>query len=129
MNRKTPRPTGHMIQRARQLRRDSSIPERLLWSRLRDARCGGLKFRRQRPVGPYVTDFFCASAGVVVELDGRSHDERQVYDDKWQRFLEQQGFRVLRFSNDRLLQDLDGVVEAIATACLPSPGPAGHPLP
>ncbi|MGC9455835.1 MAG: endonuclease domain-containing protein [Phycisphaerae bacterium] len=112
-----------MIQRARQLRRSSSFPERLLWSRLRNGRCAGLKFRRQHPIGPYVADFFCPSAGVVIELDGRSHDEQVDYDRVRQEFIERQGLRVLRFTNDRLLRDLDGVVEAIAGACLPSPGP------
>ena len=129
MFREKPRPSKFMIAQARRLRRASSFPQRLLWSRLRNGRCGGLKFRRQHPVGRYVADFFCASAGVVVELDGRSHDGQASADAQRQLFLEQQGLTVIRISIDRLLQDLDGVVEGIAQACSPSPGPSDHPLP
>ena len=84
MKRKTPRATEHMVARSRQLRRESSFPERLLWSRLRNGRCAGLKFRRQQPLGPYVADFFCPSARVAVELDGRSHDGREDEDNQRQ---------------------------------------------
>ena len=129
VKRRTPRTSRHMTGRARQLRRQSSFPERLLWSRLRNGRCGGIKFRRQHPLGAYVVDFFCASTGVVVELDGRSHEERGEYDLKRQAFLQGLGLRIIRFSNDRLLRDLDGVVEGIWEVCIPSPGPSGHPLP
>jgi very-short-patch-repair endonuclease len=121
-----------MIARGRQLRRESTFPERLLWSRLRDRRCGGLKFRRQQPIGPYVADFFCASIGVVVELDGRSHDDQGDFDRQRQAYLERQGLRVIRVTNDRVLADLDGVVEALTAACMqtpPSPGPSDPPLP
>ncbi len=128
MRRKTPRASGHMIERGRRLRRESSFPERLLWSRLRNHRCGA-KFRRQQPLGPYVADFFCASAKVVVELDGRSHDGMEAQDRQRQEYMEQQGLTVVRFTNDRVLADLDGVVEAIAGLCTPSPGPSGRPLP
>ena len=117
MSRKNPRASEHMIARARELRRESTFPERLLWSRLRNGRCAELKFRRQQPLGPYVVDYFCASARMVVELDGHSHEERDAQDEKRQEYLEQQGLRVIRFSNDEVLANLDGVVEAIATAC------------
>ncbi|MBN1942440.1 MAG: endonuclease domain-containing protein [Phycisphaerae bacterium] len=126
MNRKSPRASKHMIARSRQLRRDSSFPERLLWSKLRNHRCDELKFRRQHPIGPYVVDFFCASVGVVVELDGRSHEDQLFQDMKRQKYLEQQGFRVIRFTNDQLLSDLDGVVEAIIEACNPSHSGGGQ---
>jgi len=91
-----------------------------------------MKFRRQHPVGSYVVDFFCASAGVVVELDGRSHDDQQAADRRREEYLERKGLRVIRFTNDRVLADLDGVAEAIALECMgirPSPGPLGRPLP
>jgi very-short-patch-repair endonuclease len=128
-----------MITRGRQLRQRATVPERLLWGRLRDGRCAGLKFRRQQPLGEYVVDFFCATSRIVVELDGRSHEGRGVEDEVRQELLERQGIRVLRFTNDQVLADLQGVVEAIAAVCVPrdssiprkapSPGPAGHPLP
>ncbi len=132
MPRKIPKARKRMIARGRRLRRESTFPERLLWGRLRNHRCAGLKFRRQHAVGPYVVDFFCASERIVVELDGRSHDDRGPQDRERQDYLERQGLSVMRFSNDRLLADLDGVVEAIAAACPaapPSPGPSGRPLP
>jgi very-short-patch-repair endonuclease len=103
-----------MIARGRQLRRKSSVPERLLWGRLRNGRCGGVKFRRQQPVGPYVVDVFCADARVAIELDGMSHEGQAEGDDIRHRYLEAQGFKVLRFTNKTLLKDLAGVVKAIA---------------
>ena len=116
MERKIPPASKHMIARGRRLRRDSTIPERLLWGRLRDHRCAGLKFRRQQPVEPYVVDFFCAEARVVVELDGRSHEGQEDPDEERHRYLEEHGLKVLRFTNDRLSRDLVGVVKEIAFA-------------
>jgi very-short-patch-repair endonuclease len=119
--------SDHMIARGRQLRRDSTFPERLLWGQLRDRRCANLKFRRQQPFGPYVADFFCESPRVVVELDGRSHEGRQAYDAERQQYLERQGLKVIRFTNDAVLTNLSGVVEAIAAACgSPSPSERGQ---
>ena len=107
-----------MIGRARTLRRKSTFPERLVWSRLRDRRCYGLKFRRQHPIGRFVADFFCETAGVVVELDGRSHADQAKYDWIRQQWLEQQGLRVLRFPHARVLEDLHDLIESIAAAFL-----------
>ena len=106
-----------MIARARQIRQELTFPEQLLWKRLRDGRCLGLKFRRQHPVGPYVVDYFCPSARVVIELDGRSHEGRGPEDHKRQRYLVRQGLTVLRFTNNQVLADLKGVVKSIATLC------------
>jgi very-short-patch-repair endonuclease len=105
-----------MTGRGRQLRQASFVPERLLWGRVRNSRIG-IKFRRQVPLGPYVVDFFCVEAGLIVELDGRSHDETGQGDLQRQAFLESKGWRVMRFSNDTVVTDLDGVVEAIARQC------------
>jgi very-short-patch-repair endonuclease len=101
-----------------------TFPERLLWGRLRDGRLAGLQFRRQHPVGPYVADYLCLSANVVIELDGRSHDGRADQDRQRQDYLERQGLRVIRFSNDSVLQNLTGVLEAIARVCKKVPPPA-----
>jgi very-short-patch-repair endonuclease len=116
MERRIPPASPHMIARGRQLRRKLSFPERLLWGRLRNGRCGGVKFRRQQPVGPYVVDFFCADARLVIELDGMSHEGQAEGDEIRHRYLEAQVFRVLRFSNKTLLKDMKGVVKAIAYA-------------
>ena len=104
-------------QRARQLRHDATIPEQLLWGRLRNRGLAGLKFRRQHPVGRYVADFYCHEYQLAVELDGESHDARGAYDAKRTEFLSQQGIRVLRVLNDDLLRDLDEVLMAILLAC------------
>jgi very-short-patch-repair endonuclease len=134
MNRKRPNVSKHMTSRARRLRQQASFPERLLWGKLREQACGGLKFRRQYPIGPYIVDFGCVPAGVVIELDGRSHDEQAAYDVARQEYLQGLGWLVLRFSHDRLLQELDAVVTIIVSTCVerneePSPGPTGRPLP
>ena len=105
-----------LIRRARQLRRDMTAPERRLWYALRDHRLNGSKFRRQVVVGPYIVDFHNHSARLVIELDGDSHAERGAYDHDRQAWLKAQGFRVLRFSNDDVLNHIDGVLEAIILA-------------
>ncbi|MDD4890980.1 MAG: DUF559 domain-containing protein [Phycisphaerae bacterium] len=112
-----PNEPRHMIARARQLRRDAPFPERLLWSRLRAGRCAGLVFRRQHPIGRYVADFFCLQSRLVVELDGKSHETTVAEDEVRQQFIESRGLRVLRFTDDELLGNLDAVVRAIALAC------------
>ncbi len=101
-------------ERSQQLRTNSTFPEQRLWSMLRARQLGGMKFRRQHPVEPYVVDFLCASAKLVIELDGESHDGRLRYDDRRTQHLEDLGFQVLRVTNDDVLTNLDGVMELIA---------------
>ena len=101
---------------SREMRREAPVPERLLWRALRDRQIDGLKFRRQHPVGPYIVDFFCRSAGLVVELDGDSHMGRAEYDVARENYLVRAGLRVLRVGNDDVLQGLEGVCDAIALA-------------
>src|ERR1043166_7148920 len=95
--------------RARQLRRDSTLPEHVLWKILRGGRLKGLKFRRQHPIVPYFVDFYCHDAKLGIELDGISHNGRAEEDRRREAFLKRQGLTVLRFSNDDVLQNLDGV--------------------
>jgi very-short-patch-repair endonuclease len=102
--------------RARKLRRESTIPERILWGLLRDRRLAGLKFRRQVPVGAFVVVFACQETKVVVELDGLSHVGRGEQDDARQRFIESQGWRVVRVTNDELLHSDEAVAHAIVRA-------------
>ncbi|HEY9218648.1 MAG TPA: DUF559 domain-containing protein [Phenylobacterium sp.] len=99
---------------ARSFRRRPSETERLLWKLLRDRRLEGYKFRRQVPLGPYVVDFACLRPRLVVEADGPFHDA--AYDDRRDAFLQEDGFRVLRFPNDKILLWPDYVVDAIAEA-------------
>jgi very-short-patch-repair endonuclease len=99
--------------RARAPRKEAPVPERLLWSRLRAGQLAGVRFRRQHPLGPYILDFYCASRNLAIELDGMSHDERVDYDARRTAYLESAGLHVVRFSDDEVLTDLDGVVQRI----------------
>lgn len=101
--------------------------EALFWEQVRAGRLRGYKFKRQVPISPYVVDFLCVAAKLVVELDGPPHDsaERRARDQDRTRWLEQQGFRVLRFSNDRVLGGCDLVLRDVLGAIEGhSPSPA-----
>ena len=94
---------------ARELRRRMTDAKNKLWLYLRNSRHGGFKFRRQVPLGPYVVDFLCERARLVVELDGGHHCERVGYDSERTAWLGAQGYRVERFWNTDVLQNLEGV--------------------
>jgi very-short-patch-repair endonuclease len=102
---------------ARKLRSNPTDAEMRLWSRLRRKQVDGHRFRRQVPLGSYVVDFACLEARLIVEVDGGQHGERDAARTAW---LEAQGFRVLRFWNNDVLENTDGVIEAIRGA-LPPP--------
>ncbi|MBI3837974.1 MAG: endonuclease domain-containing protein [Planctomycetia bacterium] len=110
-------PAEQTINRARQLRRNATFPERLLWGNLRAGRLAGLKFRRQHPIGPFVADFYCDESKLVIELDGNSHDGRAKADRSRASYLAGVGLRVLRIANDDVLRELDEVLAAILAAC------------
>ncbi|MGJ7571787.1 endonuclease domain-containing protein [Variovorax sp. RB2P76] len=114
--------------RARSLRETPTDAESLLWSHLRDRRLGNYKFRRQRPIGPYFADFACLDEKLVVELDGGQHVEAADYDENRTRFMEAQGYRVLRFWNNEVLTQTDAVRERILQA-LQEDNPHPNPLP
>ena len=101
---------------ARKLRREQTDVERKLWFALRGRQFAGFKFRRQQPIGPYIADFVCFEARLVVELDGGQHgsDRGAVYDDKRTDFLRKDGFRVVRFPNHEINSGFDDVLDAIA---------------
>ena len=99
---------------AKSMRREPSATERLLWKILRDRRLGGLKFRRQVPIGPYVADFVCLRHRLIVEADGPHHDtEHDQVRDAW---LGGQGFKVIRFRNEEFERGPDLVLSAILVA-------------
>jgi very-short-patch-repair endonuclease len=102
-------------ERARRLRRNSTNAETKLWSRLRSRGVNGYKFVRQEPIGPYVVDFVCREQRLVIEVDGGQHatDKRDVERDVW---LKQHRYRVVRFWNNDVLGNIDGVLETIAAA-------------
>ncbi len=87
-----------------------------MWYLLRNRRLAGYKFRRQAPIGKYIVDFLCYERRLIIELDGGQHQEQADYDNERTRWLESKGFRVIRFWNNEMLQETDGVQEAILTA-------------
>jgi len=99
--------------RARQLRDDASTPERVFWSRVRDRRLRGLKFRRQHSIGPYIADFYCHDAELVVELDGRTHADRIESDRARDAWMHERGITVVRIPVWKLSQDPDGLIEVL----------------
>ena len=99
-----------------------------LWRILRDRRLSGFKFRRQVPVGPYIVDFLCVGAKLIVEADGSQHAE-SLRDNIRDAYLANQGWKVLRFWNNEVLQNREGVLETIYAHARPSSGPSGHLLP
>jgi very-short-patch-repair endonuclease len=115
------------VQRARSLRKDMTDAERLIWFALRDRRFAGWKFRRQVPFDQYILDFVCFDAKLVIEVDGGQHDERAEYDARRSAHLEKSGFRVVRFWNNEVLQNLDGVLTMIELS-LRADGEAPSPL-
>jgi very-short-patch-repair endonuclease len=111
------------IPRARRLRRHSTDAERKLWNRLRSRSLDGCKFVRQEPIGPYIVDFICRERRLVVEVDGGQHatDPRDAIRDQW---LVDHRYRVLRFWNNDVLGNMDGVLETIANALQVESSPA-----
>ena len=102
--------------RARRLRKEMTDAERRLWSRLRKRQLFGCRFRRQFPMGNYIIDFVCLEHRLIVEVDGGQHSEQVDYDSARTAWLEQQGYRLLRFWNDVVLSETDSVVTSIAEA-------------
>jgi very-short-patch-repair endonuclease len=100
--------------KARQLRREPTNAEQLLRQRLRFWQVNGFKFRRQQPLGPYIVDFTCLQTKLIIEIDGGQHMEQAEYDAKRDAWLRDQGFVILRFWNNDVLKNIDGVLEMIA---------------
>ncbi len=116
-----------LILRARELRRDQTEAEKVLWTILRSRQMEGFKFRRQEPIGSYIADFVNYERKIVIELDGGQHamNEGQKRDQKRDQWFRDQGFRVLRFWDHEVLQNSDSVLETIRQAMLtPSPYPS-----
>ena len=115
------------IARARNLRSNMTQAERRLWYHLRNRRFDGWKFRRQVSLGDYVVDFICASARLIIEVDGGQHMERSEADVTRTAWLNSQGYRVLRFWNNDVLGNLEGVAVVITQALNDSPSPRPSP--
>lgn len=127
--------TPGRLDRARSLRRTDADAEIRLWHALRSRQLTGWKFRRQHPVGPFVVDFVCLAASLVIEVDGAHHAEQRAKDDARTRFIESKGFRVVRFDDGQVLNALKAVLEVIRLALEdarptePTPAPHPNPLP
>ncbi|MEW5942975.1 MAG: endonuclease domain-containing protein [Pseudomonadota bacterium] len=114
---------GNLTPVAKFLRKNSTDAERALWRHLQARRLAGHKFRRQQPIGRFVVDFVCLEHRLIIELDGGQHadSEADARRDKW---LNEQGFQILRFWNNELLTNLEGVLTRIQAALPPSPLPS-----
>ncbi|MFN6536423.1 MAG: endonuclease domain-containing protein [Nostoc sp. EkiNYC01] len=99
---------------ARQMRREPTPAEKLLWQRLRHKQLLGFKFRRQQTIDRFIVDFYCSEARLVVEVDGEIHDYSKEEDGIRQEFLESLGLRVVRFRNEDVVERMEGVLEDIA---------------
>ncbi len=113
---------------ARELRKNQTDAENLLWMLLRGRRFAGKKFRRQHPVPPYVIDFYCHEAKLAVELDGGQHADNVEYDEARTKFIAEQGIRVIRYWNNQVLQETESVLQDLWNELAASPSPLA-PLP
>lgn len=102
-----------MKNRARELRKNMTDAERWLWQQLRNRDLSGFKFRRQRPVGPYIVDLVCLEKRIVIEIDGGQHVEKADHDEKRSQYLREKGLEVIRFWNHEVLQNGEAVLESI----------------
>jgi very-short-patch-repair endonuclease len=118
--------TRDLLPLAKKMRREPTEAEAKMWSILRGARLGGMKFKRQEQIGDYIADFVCFGSRLIVEADGSQHADSagDAVRDEW---LTGQGFRVLRFWNNEILENVEGVARIILDAAqppLPNPSPA-----
>ena len=109
---------GRPTEKARELRNNATAAEDLLWSKLRKSQLGGLTFTRQLPVAGYFGDLGCRKAKLIVELDGSQHIESAADIERTRR-IEAEGYRVIRFWNNDLTSNMDGVLSAILAAAFP----------
>ncbi|MFN3676698.1 MAG: DUF559 domain-containing protein [Sphingomonas pseudosanguinis] len=124
-----PRPfrENRPTKKARELRLNPTDAERRLWRALSRRQIAGVRFNRQVPVGPYIADFAARSEKLIVEVDGGQHDDRATYDEERTRYLEAQGWHVIRFWNNDVLGNLEGVVATIERALAEKPSPQSPP--
>ena len=120
---KVMRSSSHTHKRAKNLRSAMRPPEVLLWSRLRLSRGEGPAFRRQHPIGPYIADFYCASAKLVIEVDGAGHtgDAQIAHDERRDVYMQQLGYRILRIPAGDVMRDVDETAQGIVEAALAPP--------
>lgn len=103
---------------ARNLRKEPTDTENLLWKHLRRRQLTGLKFRRQQPIDNYIVDFVCFEKRVIIEVDGGQHAEQRREDIERDNYLRKNGFKVIRFWNNEVLQNIESVLEMIRQKCI-----------
>jgi very-short-patch-repair endonuclease len=120
-----------LLEFAKQSRKEMTEPETRMWLQLRAKRFQGIKIRKHKVIGHYIVDFSSRNPMLVIEIDGDTHAGREKYDGVRTQFLEQQGYRVVRFTNEQVMQNLEGVLESLAatisnlTPPLPTLSPEG----
>ncbi len=105
----------HINEKARMLRKNMTTQERILWQFLRKKSINGLKFRRQYPIGNYIVDFICNEKKLIIEVDGGQHnkDKNIIYDEERTKYLETKGYKVIRFWNYDIDNNIEGVYQKI----------------
>jgi very-short-patch-repair endonuclease len=106
-----------MHERAKKLRREMTPTEKILWKKLRTNKLNGLHFRRQQIIHGYFADFYCHQHELIVELDGGIHELQKEYDAEREEYLMATGFRIIRFTNEEINENLKGVLQKIVDAC------------
>ena len=117
-----------LIKFAKAMRHQPTNAETLIWTALRGARLQGFKFKRQQPIGVYIVDFVCFEHSLIIEIDGGQHGDEVSKDQARSDWLQSQGFRVMRFWNNEVIERKDDVLESIIRALreYPSPQPLSH---
>ena len=113
-------------QNAKNLKQNMTLAEQRLWYHLRGKRLNGIKFRRQQTIGGYIVDFVSMECKIIIELDGGQHAQQAAYDNARTEFLNRQGYRVVRFWNNEVLQQTENVLAEILKQCgsaCPHPNP------
>jgi very-short-patch-repair endonuclease len=109
--------SAKQLENAKELRREMTPAEKILWKHLKGNKLNGLHFRRQQIVHGYFADFYCHQHELIVELDGGIHEPQKEYDAEREDYLIGLGFRIIRFTNDEITQDLKDVLKKIVEEC------------
>jgi len=106
------------VETARLLRKNMTRSEKLLWEKVKGKQIHSVRFRRQHPIDIFIADFYCHEARLVIEIDGEIHNDRSEYDDGREAEIEEYSLKVIRFSNDQVINDIESVVTKIRTVVL-----------
>jgi very-short-patch-repair endonuclease len=111
------RVSAKQLEGAKELRREMTPAEKILWKHLKANQLNGLHFRRQQVVHGYFADFYCHQHELIVEVDGGIHETQQEYDAEREEYLIGLGFGIIRFTNDEIMKNLEGVLQKIVKVC------------